>query len=184
MVKRYIIRRSRRVTRRMFNRIAGNYTRARLDVSRRVMLSQNGVQWENNATTITLGDLIDTSPDYNMYRQLYLSFKLTGIAVSVVPMLHTANLNGASSIVLGLLTDNDGDGFANIVESDKSIMLDFQNHFRRYWNMNGGSTGWVNIEAGEDFPGKFGVQVNDAPQAGEAYWTVKFTFYLLMKNKG
>ena len=183
MVKRYR-RRYRRVSRRTFNKIASNYTKAKLDVSRRILLSANGVQWDNNARTITLGDLIDASPDYNMYRQLYLSFKLTGIVAAVVPMLHTSNLNGASSIVLGLLTDNDGDGFANVVESDKSIMLDYQNPYRRYWNMNGGSTGWVNIEAGEDFPGKFGVQVNDPPTAGEAVWTVKFTFYILMKNKG
>lgn len=184
MAKRRYYRRFRRVSKRAFNKIASNYTKAKLDVSKRIFLGINGVHWENNATTITLGDLIDVSPDYNMYRQLYLSFKLTGIAASVVPMLHTVNLNGASSIVLGLLTDNDGDGFANIVESDKSIMLDYQNVHRRYWNMNGGSTGWVNIEAGEDFPGKFGVQVNDPPTAGEAVWTVKFTFYLLMKNKG
>lgn len=185
MAKRRYYRRNRRVSRRAFNKIAANYTKAKLDVAKRIILNNQQIRWDNpNATTVSFSDLIDLSPDYNMYRQLYLSFKLTGVSVSVVPMLHTANFAGASSVVLGMLTDNDGDGFANVVESDKSILLDFQNPFRRYWSFTGGSTGWVNIEAGEDFPGKFGVQVNDLPTAGEAYWTVKFTFYLLMKNKG
>ena len=92
-----------------------------------------------------------------MYRQLYLSMKVTGVVASVVPMLKTSNYAGAGSYVMGLLTDNDGDGFANIVESDRSIMLDYQHVFRRYWTFHGGSTGWVDIEKGEEFPGKFGV---------------------------
>lgn len=177
--------RNRRVSRRAFNKIASNYTKCKLDVSRRILLNSQAVRWDDpNNSVVAISELIDASPDYNMYRQLYLSFKITGCLVQVVPMLHTNNFAGIPSIVVGLLTDNDGDGFGNVVESDKSIMLDFQNNFRRYWSFLGGSTGWLDIEKAEEFPGKFGLAVSELPTAGEAYWTVKFTFYMLLKNKG
>ena len=178
-------RRKKYYRKKNFNKIASNYSKAKLDVSKRIMATTQGMRWDNpNATTVAISDLIDASPDYNMYRQLYMSFKLTGIAVNVTPMLRSNNFSTVGAICLGLLTDNDGDTFANVVESDKSIMLSFQNDKRRYWSFNGGSTGWVNIEAGETFPGKFGVATGDLPTAGDAYWAVKFTFYVTMKNKG
>lgn len=188
MVKRYYRKKSyyyKRASKAAFNKIASNYTKCKLDVSRRILLSSQYIRWDDpNNSLVALSELIAASPDYNMYRQLYLSFKITGVAVQVVPMLHTNNFVGTPSVVMGLLTDNDGNGFGNIVESDKSIILDFQNKFRRYWSFLGGSTGWLDIEKSELFPGKFGVAANDLPSAGEAYWTVKFTFYMLMKNKG
>lgn len=184
MVKRYN-RRYTRATKAAFNKIASNYTKVKLDVSRRILVTAQNIRWDvPNAAVVTLSELIDASPDYNMYRQLYLTMKITGVAVSVVPMIRSGDYAGAGSYVMGLLTDNDGGNFGNVVESDKSIMLDFQHIMRRYWSFYGGSTGWVDIEKGEDFPGKFGLAVNDLPTAGEAYWTVKFTFYILMKNKG
>lgn len=174
-----------RASKKVFNKIASNYTKVKLDVSRRILVTAQNIRWDvPNAAIVPISDLIDASPDYNMYRQLYLSMKITGVAVVVVPMLRSGDYTGAGSFVMGLLTDNDGENFGNIVESDKSIMLDFQHVARRYWTFNGGSTGWVDIEKGEDFPGKFGLATNDLPTAGEAYWTVKFTFYMLMKNKG
>lgn len=174
-----------RASKKVFNKIASNYTKVKFDVSKRILVSTQNIRWDNpNATTVSISTLIDLSPDYQMYRQLYLSMKVTGVAVVVVPMLRSNNYTGAGSYVMGLLTDNDGDNFGNIVESDKSIILDFQHVARRYWSFIGGSTGWINIEAGEDFPGKFGLAATDLPTAGETYWTVKFTFYMLMKNKG
>lgn len=173
-----------RASKKVFNKIASNYTKAKFDVSKRILVTTQYIRFESGASTIAISDILDASPDYNMYRQLYLSMKITGVAATVVPMVRTNNYTGAGSYVMGLLTDNDGDGFGNIVESDKSIMLDFQHVARRYWTFNGGSTGWLDIEKGEDFPGKFGVATTDLPTAGETYWSVKFTFYMLMKNKG
>lgn len=189
MVKRYYRKKNyyyyRRASKAAFNKIASNYSKAKLDVLKRILLSSEYIRWDNpNSTTVTLHDLINSSPDFQMYRQLYMSMKLTGVVAMVVPMIKTSAYAGIGSYALGLLTDNDGDNFANVVESDKSIILDFQHVGRRYWSFYGGSTGWLDIEKGELFPGKFGINATDLPTAGEAYWTVKFTFYLLMKNKG
>lgn len=174
----------RRYRKSQFNKVASNYTKVRFDKSYRILLSHLAINFaETNQPIISLTNMIQGSPDFQMYRQLYQSMKITGFALYVTPMLRSNNYAGMSTVALALQTDNDGNNVGNVVESDKSIILNFQTPSRAYWSMHSGSTGWIALDDLQRIPGKISVAVDDLPTGGEAYWVVKVSFWVLLKNK-
>lgn len=167
-----------------FNKIAKNYTKVRIDRSYRLLLTTQRINFADvNANHIALQDAISTMPDYQMYRQLYHSMKLTGVAILAVPMIHSQNYAGMNTISLALMTNNDGINIGNVVESDRSLILNFQQSQRAYWSMHSGATGWIAVDDVNRLPGKIAAAVDDLPTAGEAYWVVKLSFWITFKNK-
>ena len=171
------------ISKKNFLRIASNYSRVKFDLSRRFLLSSQNFQFENASETLSIADILTACPDFQWYRQLYQSMKVTGVAATIVPMLSSSDFATDGSYTFALLTDTDGLGFGNVVEADKSIILDFDTTHRRYWSFGTGSTGWIGIEDSNLLPGKFGLAKTNLPSAGTMYWTVKFTVYVLLKVK-
>ena len=166
-----------------FKKITSNYVSAKFDVSKRLLLSAEFFRFDDTGTAQNFTDLLTSAPDFQMYRQLYLSYKLQGFKLEVTPMLTSSDFVTNGSYTIGLLSDNDGVTFANITEADKSIQLNFNQIQKRYWSFKSGATGWIGVEESNLLPGKIGVGATNNATSGQAYWSVKFTFYILFKNK-
>ena len=89
MVKRYY----RKYYYRKYNRakILRNYFKARLDTSMRAALDTAGFKFiENNATSRNLAQVLESCSDWNAFKQLFHTFKLTGVAMEAIPNLPLA----------------------------------------------------------------------------------------------
>ena len=172
--------------RKKFNNIAKNYAKARFDWATRIQLTSQYIRFsENTAAAITVYYILNNCPDYNSYKQLYQSFKITGLAVDISSQYNSDDLVYTGIYAFGLLTDADGGNLTSVVESDRSLILSPTGYAaRRYWSMRGGSTGWLNTQCQQhELPGKFALAAQDFPNMGECYWTIKFSIYCLFKNK-
>lgn len=128
--------------------------------------------------------ILNQSPDFNIYKGLYQSFKICSLLIELVPnMCAPENIpdmqNG--SLALSVMTATDGQGFANVVESDSSMIINF-NEQRKYVKFPAGLTSWFPLVATAGDP-VIVVAHDGLPAAGEFFWSVKFTFYCMFKNK-
>lgn len=170
--------------RKTFNNAIRNYNRARFDKAYTIFMTSQGIKFDTGETTIDISKVLENSPDFQMYRQLYQSFKISGIALLIVFGLHSSTIGGIVSPTVSLLTASDGVNFGNTVEADRSIMLGFDGwSHRSYYNMHGGLTGWISLDDLADVKPKIGVAVSNNPTQGEAYWTMKVSIWCMFKNK-
>ena len=169
--------------RRNFNRIAKNYFKAKLSISKRIGYDTSGVKFlEDNTDTKTVSSLLGECPDMKKFQQLFQSMKLTGILVETAPNPISEETTALGCITLGLQTKNDTDVFADIVEGNYGMLLSAMQCQRKYIGLNNGLTGWINTDGTSTWNPRFSVKTDAAAQSGGYMIAVRFTFYVTFKN--
>lgn len=165
------------------NKLLRNYYKAKLDYLIRIKYQQSGVmfiEWNTNAKP--LADLIAACKDWDYYKRLFHSFKLTGVSLEISPGVPQGNFVSNGALVLGLITSADPTDFSTVVDSTKSIVLSTTNTQRRYISFNGGQTGWSSTNLNAVIDGKLFCETDSLPESGVMVWGVKVSFYITFKN--
>lgn len=176
-----VSRRYRR--RRNFNKIANNYFKAKLSISKRIGYDTAGVKFlEDNVDNKSVSSLLSECPDMKKFQQLFQSMKLTGILMETAPNPISEDTVAPGSITLGLQTRNDTDVFADVVEGNYGMLLSPMQCQRKYISMTNGLTGWIATDGTITWSPRFSVKTNANAQAGGYMIAVRFTFYVTFKN--
>ena len=117
--------RSARATRKQFNYIASNYLKYKVK-------GEFQFRWSNGITgdyNLTFDDILSAQGgnDFSALRHHFIQYKLTAIAINVVPVCNT-NGDGAFSqgdhkAALGLMSINDELNYVNVSRNPNSIAL-------------------------------------------------------------
>lgn len=173
----------RRYARRRIQKVMRNYLKVRLDCIQTIQHTTEATHFrENNQTNRTLSALLELCNDWAMYRQLFHSFKLTGFAIQVTPLSTTADYASAASVILALQTSRDNNDFNSISEANTAIILTPYAPIRKYKSFNGGEFGWTSTDDLTLMDGIMRIGTNANASAGGAIWSVRFTFYITLKN--
>ena len=164
-------------------KIMKTYFKMRFDYVERLRLDQSAfkfVSWNTNNKSIQ--SILNGCADWPKAAALFHSFKLTGIAIEVMPGIIGAGFRGVGSYVVGLLTSSDVTDFNNLVEAKTSIVLKYIEGSRKYISFNGGETGWISTSDLSQLDGKMFAETNSLAESGDFYWSIKFSFYVTFKN--
>lgn len=189
---------SLKATKRQFNYIASHYYKAKLSTTIRIKLDTSACNFlPNNQATYRIADLISSCPDWGLLKKMFQSYKLTGIALTIVPIpVQDQSLNvttntgtfpiAANAIVsapaIGILTTYDENSYAEIIESDKSLILNFRNTIRKYWPFK--VTDWQSsINTNQELGPVLAVNVQGVNTGGTAMWQIKCDFYITYRNR-
>ena len=152
-------RRYKRYRRHNIGRLLRNYYKAKLDYLIRIKYQQSGVmfiEWSTNAKPIA--DLLNACKDWDYYKRLFHSFKVTGMALEISPGVPQGNFVSNGALVLGVITSGDPTDFNTVVDSTKSVVLSTTNTQRRYISFNGGQVGWSSTNLIGSIDGKLFVE--------------------------
>lgn len=181
-----------------FYKAISNYHKTKLSCSYRIELNQVEIKWlgigNNNIATVT--DLLNSCADWNTYKTLFLSYKLTGIKVTCSPTPTIQKIEAVqtdtgyfpvaafacpATPALALLAVDDAVDYPAIVESNKHHLLSYQNKTSSYFSLTGGSVGWFETRNTTVQPGRFAVNIQQVATAGSCHWQVLFDFYIMFK---
>lgn len=181
-----------------FYKAISNYHKTKLSCSYRIELNQVEIKWlgigNNNIATVT--DLLNSCADWNTYKTLFLSYKLTGVKVTCSPTPTIQKIEAVqtdtgyfpvaafacpAAPALALLAVDDAVDYPAIVESNKHQLLSYNNKTSTYFSFTGGSVGWFETRNTTVQPGRFAVNIQQVATAGSCHWQVLFDFYIMFK---
>lgn len=189
---------SNKVSKRQFNYIASHYYKAKLSTTFRIRSDTDTCQFlPFNDNKYAISQLISACPDWGSMKKMFQSYKLTGIAVTIAPIpiqdqaVNVTTQTGTfpvtyNSIVsapaFGIITTYDESAYADIIESDKSLILNFTNTVRKYWPFK--VTDWQSsMNTNQEQGPKFAVNVQGLNTNGTCMWQVKCDFYITYRNR-
>lgn len=181
-----------------FYKAISNYHKTKLSCSYRIELNQVEIKFlgigNNNIATIT--DLLNSCADWNTYKTLFLSYKLTGMKITCSPTPAIQKIEAVqtdtgyfpvaafacpATPALALLSVDDAVDYPSIVESNKHQLLSYNNKTSSYFSFTGGSVGWFETRNTTVQPGRIAVNIQQVATAGSCHWQVLFDFYIMFK---
>lgn len=178
----------RRRYRRNVNKLMRNYFKARLDTVQKLVWNTDGIKFvtDGEATNRDVKTLLELCNDWDAWRLVFHTFKITGMAVEVNPGVPSASANQVPAYggmaVLSLLTTRDNSNWNSATESNFSFSLATVQRQRKYKSFNGGINAWMGTDDLQDIDGKFTVQSDGNPTNAAIVYMVKFSFYVTFKN--
>ena len=119
--KNYYISR-RRNNRFKFYKAIYNYHATKISVSSVLEYTGNTIKFMiSNQSYMNIPDSLAAAPDWKAYATIFNSFKLRGIKITVSPHQSVGGFLGGT-VQIGVLTSDDTNTFADVVESNKSII--------------------------------------------------------------
>ena len=185
MVKGYAARRRRYYRRRgwSFKRAISNYTYTKLSTIDEISMDNTGMKLiKANGVKQNLYGYLDACADWKTYTQLYTSYKLVGLAISVTPNTPIGTFKWGGTGAIAYTSFADQTDVSTCIESNKSVMLSVVAPVRRYFPLNNGATSWVSTSSPAMVPGSILVACNRYPTDGGLVWSVRFDFYVMFKN--
>lgn len=172
--------------RRNFRKIASNYSRFNCTICRRIYSTTSGFSFDqDNSSVISLGNLLIKSTDFVKLRQMYQLMRITGIGIEIDFSGATSNYQGnGAQRLFAFLTTNDGTAITDCEEADNCVCMCPCDGFKakRYIKFPGGAN-WLDTSLNELMPGKFALSQTENATSGNAYWQIKFKFYITFKVK-
>lgn len=131
-----------------------------------------------------IGDIVNLCPDFTTYKALFLSYKVTGIKITVTPQYPLANFDMRHAVMLGVTASSDDQTASAVAESNKSLILSPLQMVRKYFNLQGGIIGWQpTTPTGTNLGGGYITVASDGfANAGGIIFSVVFDFYVMFKN--
>ena len=191
----------KKATKGQFNYIASNYFKAKLSISKRIIYDATQCRFiPGNLEVLQLYNLMAECPDLDALKKMFLSYKLTGIAIMAIPCPVSQTFNNytaavasetmnstlpmpsdkiLSAVCLAIISQSDGTSYNDLVESDKSLLLNFNTITRKYYKFN--LSEWLKFESANALTGRVAVNTLALPTAGGLVWNVKFDFYITCK---
>lgn len=180
-----------------FYRAISNYHKTKLTYTTRLALTQTScIFLAQNTNVLQLSACLSSAPDWDVYKNIFLSYKLTGIAFTAIPcpifpntvvattttgQFPVQKTNIVSMPIVGLISFTDADTYAGIAESNKSMILNAYNTTRAYWSLQGGAVSWDCTNAPNEQSARFATNVEGLPSDGELRWAIKIDFYIIYK---
>lgn len=191
-------KRRRYTSKAAFNYIASHYYKAKLSTTFRIRVNSESCMFlPNNDNKYPISELISTCPDWGAMKKMFQSYKLTGIAVTISPIpvaeqavnvttqtgtFPVMYTNVVSAPAFGIVTIYDGTDYADIIESDKSLILNYTTTERKYWPFR--VTDWQSsINTNQEQGPRFAVNVQGLNTNGVTMWQIKCDFYILYRNR-
>lgn len=180
-----------------FYKAISNYHKTKLTFSDRIALTHADVVFlSTNNNVLSLSTSLGAAPDWNLYKDLFLSYKLTGIAFEAVPcpvfpntvvattgtgQFPVQKTNIVCMPVVGLISLTDAITYNSIAESNKSVILNAYTTTRVYWSLRGGAVAWDCTNAPNEQSARIATNVSGLPSDGELRWNVRLDFYIIYK---
>lgn len=165
-----------------------NYFKARLDTIQKVVWNADGAHFATGtqSTNRQINDLLQLCNDWDSWRTVFHTFKITGLAVEIDPSFPSISAGQTPAYggmaVLSLLTTRDTSNWNNASESNFSFNMTCLSKQRKYKSFNGGINAWTGTDDLQDIDGKFTVQSDGNPTNAALVYMVKFSFYVTFKN--
>lgn len=180
--KNYYISR-RRNNRFKFYKAIYNYHATKISVSSVLEYTGNTIKFKiSTQNYMNIPDSLAAAPDWKKYSTIFNSFKLRGIKITVSPHAPVGGFLGGT-VQVGVLTNEDNHDFADVVESNKSIICSQTDTKTLYVNFGSGSTGWLGILRYTDLPGKIVAGASEQSSSGAMRWDVNVDYYIIYKNE-
>ena len=166
-----------------FYRAIYNYHATKISVSTLLEYTGSTIKFKiSTQSYLNIPDSISAAPDWKLYANIFNSFKLRGIKITVSPHQAQGGFIGGTT-QLGVLTSPDLQGFADVVESNRSIICSMTDVKTLYVNFGNGSTGWLGTQRVSDLPGKIVAAISEDSSSGVMHWDVNIDFYVIYKNE-
>lgn len=165
-----------------FLKAISRYHYTKLSCFGQIMLDNGGIKFGVNNSQVLLASVaLNTCSDWEGYHGLFLSYKVRGIKVTLVPNIDQA-LDFRGTAAFGYVANSDGATVAETVESNKSLLLNPNQQTSAYWPLSGGLTGWIPSHSTNSTVGKFQCTSTSNAAAGGIVWSYKIDFYIMFKN--
>ena len=166
-----------------FKKAISNYTYTKLSTLDEITMDTTAIKLvKPNDVKDNLYAYLDRCADWKTYTQLYTSFKVVGLAITVTPNTPIGTFKWAGTGAIAYTAFADQTDVSSCIESNKSILLSVVAPTRRYFPLNGGVTSWVSVSSPAQVPGNILVACNRYPSDGGLVWSVRFDFYVMFKN--
>ena len=165
-----------------FLKSISRYHYTKLTCFGQILLDNGGIKFAVNSSQILLANVaLNSCADWPVYQTLFLSYKIRGIRVTLVPNKdQEIDFRGTASF--GYVANSDGAGVADTLESNKSLILNPNEQVSVYWPLSGGLTGWTNSNTTNTTVGKFQCAATSNAAGGGIVWSYKIDFYIMFKN--
>lgn len=166
-----------------FFRNVARYHYTKVSVSTTLQYTGNTIKFKITSTSnFELHSALVAAPDWTKYANLFTTFKLRGVGITVNPHPTSTPFVGGTA-QLAFLTDSDNATFGECVESNKSISLPYTGIRKLYMKYPGGATGFMAMKTPDLLPGKLAAGVSEGSTSGEMTWDITMDFYILFKNE-
>ena len=160
-----------------------NYHATKISVSSILEYTGNTIKFSiSGQSYMNIPDSLAAAPDWKQYATIFNSFKLRGVKINISPHHPVGGFVGGT-VQIGVLTNDDTNNFADVVESNKSIIASQTDTKTLYVSFKGGSTGWLGIQRYGDLPGKIVAGASEQSSSGVMRWDVNVDYYLIYKNE-
>ena len=160
-----------------------NYHATKISVSSVLEYSGNTIKFSiSTQSYMNIPDSLAAAPDWKQYATIFNSFKLRGIKITVSPHAPVGGFIGGT-VQIGVLTSDDQNGFADVVESNRSMICSQTDTKYLYVNFGNGSTGWLGIQRYGDLPGKIVAGASEQSSSGAIRFDVNVDYYIIYKNE-
>lgn len=170
---------------RRFKSMISRYHATKLTYVDNIRLATNELKFvKQDAARARIGDIVALCPDFTAYKALFLSYKVTGIKITVTPQYPLANFDMRHGVVLGITAASDDETASNVAESNKSLILSPIQMVSKYFSLQGGIIGWQpTTPAGQTVAGGYITVASDGyANGGGIIFSVVFDFYVMFKN--
>ena len=180
--KNYYISR-RRNNRLRFYRAIYNFHATKISVSSILEYTGSTIKFKiSDQSYMNIPDSLAAAPDWKQYATIFNSFKLRAIKITVSPHAPVGGFIGGT-VQIGVLTNDDTNNFADVVESNRSMIASQTDVKTLYVNFGSGSTGWIGIQRYGDLPGKIVAGASEQSSSGVMRWDINVDYYLIYKNE-
>lgn len=165
-----------------FLKAISRYHYTKLSSFGQILLDNGGIKFGvNNSQILQANTVLGTCSDWEGYHSLFLTYKIRGIKVTLVPNKDQA-VDFRGTAAFGYVANSDGATVAETVESNKSLLLNPNQQTSAYWPLSGGLTGWVPSNSANLTTGKFQCTSTANAAGGGIVWSYKIDFYIMFKN--
>lgn len=134
-------------------------------------------------TNYSVAVLIQTSPMWQTYQNIFSMFKLRGVAVTAQAVGENIRFTGPMTFKLGYIKQGQGYDWRLVSEANHQLTLPFTGKSRFYVPMISSGVGWIKTaNVITDQPGQFMMAKwpNDFDGISLA-WNIEFKFYITFK---
>lgn len=159
-----------------------NYHYTKISCSSQLTYSGGNITFSiSTANHIDLLQALVSCPDWKKYAAIFNSCKIRAMKVIVNPHSAVGGFLGGTSQI-AFITGADTIDFGEIVESNRSLVLPFNEQKSLYVSFGSGNTGWQTT-GNPVFEGKLAAGVSGASSSGAMNWDINIDFYILFKTE-
>lgn len=176
-------KKNNRVTKKQFNYIAKNYLKYKININQTISW-QTSIAWDSRTgDSLTAENIFETAGnEFLTLRKYYASYKITGIAIDVIPA-KSGSSNGLFTIqglaYLGLIQTGETVSLPYLTASPHCMTLNPDQRVRKYIKLN---TAWTSTAENAGSMFKLSLLSGGSIVQGSVVFSVRISLYITFKN--